>query len=107
VRDWELTLTSKRGSLLLLIIDGHPKDASLTILPVHSNCPAVNSVVFCTSHDDRCNEILVNARRAPSSGCSYLAPHQQDKQEPRLSVVESLRKMSIKAPKAFKRYVSL
>jgi len=36
-----------------------------------------------------------------------LALHQQDKQEPNLSVVESLRKMSIKAPKAFKRYVSL
>ena len=36
-----------------------------------------------------------------------LALHQQDKQEPNLSVVESLHKMSIKAPKAFKRYVSL
>jgi len=37
----------------------------------------------------------------------YLALHQHDKQEPNLSVVESPRKMSIKAPKAFRRYVSL
>ena len=37
----------------------------------------------------------------------YLALHQQDEQEPNLSVVESLRKMSIKAPKVFKRYISM
>ena len=52
---------------------------------------------------NKATQILGDTRAPPRN----LALHQQDKQEPRLSVVESLRKMSIKAPKAFRRYVSL